>query len=160
MANVLCKIRRWTRKLLLRIYEPIKVHEHSDHQRYCIFWWLNLVVCFCWGNHCWFIFVLWRGYCSVSFQRFVWRHLVITPIHDTKKLLNVLYWLRTLRHDQLRKKLYTLRAKSKKIAHVTNFNKLFQLLNLTFHSVRPFLWNPNANASNCENLLQQSLAVC
>ena len=39
-------------------------------------------VSWCCGNHCWFAFVLWCGYCSVSFQSFVLRHLVITPETD------------------------------------------------------------------------------
>ena len=121
MANVLCKIRCGTWKLLLRIYEPFKVHEHSDHlwSEILYFWWLNLVVCFCWGNHCWFIFVSWSGYCSVSFQSSVWRYLVITPIRDTKKLLNVLYSIQTdsdtsscernyIHYVQRAKKLHTL----------------------------------------------------
>ena len=30
------------------------------------------------GNHCWFAFVLWCGYRSLSFQSFVLRHLLIT----------------------------------------------------------------------------------
>ena len=41
----------------------------------------------CYGDHCWFAFVLWRGYCSVSFQPFVLRHLVMAPVRSTKKLL-------------------------------------------------------------------------
>ena len=42
----------------------------------------NLGVSWCCGNHHWFAFVLWCGYCSVSFQSFVLRHLVITPETD------------------------------------------------------------------------------
>ena len=42
----------------------------------------NLGVSWCCGNHYWFAFVLWCGYCSVSFQSFVLRHLVITPETD------------------------------------------------------------------------------
>ena len=30
--------------------------------------------------------MLWSVYCYVSFQSFVWRHLVITPANNTKKL--------------------------------------------------------------------------
>ena len=118
MANVLCKIRCGTWKLLLRIYEPFKVHEHSDHLRCEIlyFWWLNLVVCFCWGNYCWLIFVSWSGYCSVSFQSSVWRYLVITPHPRHQETTQCsLFTPDWLRHEQLRKKLYTLRAKSKKL---------------------------------------------
>ena len=36
-------------------------------------------VSWCCGSHCWLVFVLWCGYCSVSFESFVLRHLVITP---------------------------------------------------------------------------------
>ena len=36
-------------------------------------------VSWCCGSHCWLAFVLWCGYCSVSFESFVLRHLVITP---------------------------------------------------------------------------------
>ena len=39
----------------------------------------------CCGNHCLFAFVLWCGRCSLPFQNFVWRHLVIAPICKTKK---------------------------------------------------------------------------
>ena len=39
---------------------------------------------------CWFAFVLRSGYCSVSFQSFVLRHLVIAPICNTKKLFFIL----------------------------------------------------------------------
>ena len=31
-------------------------------------------VSWCCGNYCWLAFVLWCGYCSVSFQSFVLRH--------------------------------------------------------------------------------------
>ena len=41
---------------------------------------------FC-GDYCWFAFVLWCGYFSVSFQSVVLRHLVIAPVLNTKKLL-------------------------------------------------------------------------
>ena len=118
MANVLCKIRCGTWKLLLGIYEPFKVHEHmiTFDLRYYIFWWLNLVVCFCWGNYCWFIFVSWSGYCSVSFKSSVWRYLVITPHPRHQETTQCsLFTPDWLRHEQLRKKLYTLRAKSKKL---------------------------------------------
>ena len=39
---------------------------------------------------CWFAFVLRCGYCSVSFQSFVLRHLVIAPVCNTKKLFFIL----------------------------------------------------------------------
>ena len=104
--------------------------------RYCIFWWLNLVVCFCWGNHCWFIFVSWRGYCSVSFQSFVWRYLVITPIRDTKKLLNVLCLLQTDSDTSSCERNY--------IHYVQRAKKLHTLLTLISSSS---YWNPYANAS-------------
>ena len=38
---------------------------------------------FC-GDYCWFAFVLWCGYFSVSFQSVVLRHLVIAPVLNTK----------------------------------------------------------------------------
>ena len=39
------------------------------------FGWLNFLgVSWCCGNYCQFAFVLWCGYCSVSFQSFVLRH--------------------------------------------------------------------------------------
>ena len=41
----------------------------------------------CGGNHCWFCFVLCCGYCSLSFQSFVLRHLVMAPVSISKKLL-------------------------------------------------------------------------
>ena len=44
---------------------------------------------------CWFAFVLWCGYCSVSFQSFLLRHLVITPIYNTKKLPFKILWIGT-----------------------------------------------------------------
>ena len=34
----------------------------------------NRGVSWCCGNYCWLAFVLWCGYCSVSFQSFVLRH--------------------------------------------------------------------------------------
>ena len=44
---------------------------------------------------CWFAFVLWCGYFSVSFQSFLLRHLVITPICNTKKLPFKILWIGT-----------------------------------------------------------------
>ena len=34
-------------------------------------------VSWCCGNHCWLAIVLWCGYCLLSFESFVLRHLVI-----------------------------------------------------------------------------------
>ena len=45
----------------------------------------TLRVSWCCGNHCLFAFVLWCGCCSLTFQNFVWRHLVTAPICKTKK---------------------------------------------------------------------------
>ena len=52
-----------------------------------------------WRNHCWFAFPLWCGYCSMSIQPFVLRHLVIASILITKKLqfsrnkfMNIWHW--------------------------------------------------------------------
>ena len=39
------------------------------------------------GRICWFAFVLWCGYSSISFQSFVLRHLVIAPVRNTQKPL-------------------------------------------------------------------------
>ena len=142
MANVLCKIRCGTWKLLLRIYEPFKVHEHSDHLWSEILYFLMikfgclfllgklLLVHFCVVE--WVLFSFFSIFCMTLFGDYT------HPRHQetTQCSLFTPDWLR---HEQLRKKLYTLRAKTKKIAHVTNFNKLFQLLKLTFHSIRPFL---------------------
>ena len=118
MANVLCKIRCGTWKLLLRIYEPFKVHEHSDHlwSEILYFLMIKFGCLFLLGNYCWFIFVSWSGYCSVSFQSSVWRYLVITPHPRHQETTQCsLFTPDWLRHEQLRKKLYTLRAKSKKL---------------------------------------------
>ena len=45
-----------------------------------------LGVSLCCGNHCWFAFVLWYFYCSMSFQPVALRGLVIAPCrqhHET-----------------------------------------------------------------------------
>ena len=47
-------------------------------------------VSWCRSNHCWFTFVLWRGYCSFSFQCFVLHHLVTTLVINTKKLPKIM----------------------------------------------------------------------
>ena len=47
-------------------------------------------VSWCRSNHCWFTFVLWRGYCSFSFQSFVLRHLVTALVINTKKLPKIM----------------------------------------------------------------------
>ena len=46
---------------------------------------LHSPVSWCCGNHCWFAFVLWFGYCLASFQSFASHHLVIAPVCNTKK---------------------------------------------------------------------------
>lgn len=54
------------------------------------FWWYILIlilsVPWCFGNYCWLALVLWFEYWSLSFQFFVLHRLVITPVHNTKKL--------------------------------------------------------------------------
>ena len=52
-------------------------------------------ISWCYGSYCWLAIVLWCGYCSMSFESFILRHLVIatsaTPrncqIVDYKKLV-------------------------------------------------------------------------
>ena len=51
-----------------------------EHQQGCRFFGCSLSMC-C-GNHCWFTFVLWCGYFSVSFQPVVLRQLVIYLQHQ------------------------------------------------------------------------------
>ena len=63
---------------------------------------------FC-GNHCLFGFVLWCGCCSLPFQNFVWRHLVIAPIFKTKKSPNLFtvyesfFYFKARRKDQVQR---------------------------------------------------------
>ena len=61
-----------------------------------------LGVSLCRGNHCSFAFVLWCFYYSVSFQSFVFSHLVIASVRDTKNLplcLSSLTQKRRLQHN-------------------------------------------------------------
>ena len=60
----------------------------------------------CCGNHFWFAFILWCGYCFcdiVSFQSFVLRHLVIAPVCKTKKLPKEMVYLTEFAKTWLKK---------------------------------------------------------
>ena len=45
-------------------------------------------VSWCCGNYCLLAFVLWSGYCSVSFQSFVLRHWCPQHQETTKKMIS------------------------------------------------------------------------
>ena len=113
MANVLCKIRCGTWKLLLRIFEPIKVHEHSDHL------WSEILYFLMIKFGCLFLLgkPLLVHFCVVEWVLFSF--FSFTLIRDTKKLLNVLYSIQTdsdtsscernyIHYVQRAKKLHTL----------------------------------------------------
>ena len=72
--------------LTTQISQPLLLFSFELFWTMSLSWTHFLHVSWCFGNHFWFAFVLLCGYCPVSFQSLVLHHLVITPIHDTKKL--------------------------------------------------------------------------
>ena len=142
MANVLCKIRCGTWKLLLRIYEPFKVHEHSDHlwSEILYFLMIKFGCLFLLGKLLlvhfyvveWVLFSFFSIFCMTLFGDY-------TPSATPRNYSMFFIHSRLTPTRAAAKEIIYITCKEQKIAHVTNFNKLFQLLKLTFHSIRPFL---------------------
>ena len=93
MSSVMCAS---TVKPVLSIHSKGLANWVAVIQQQCVgklwyvFWWYILILIFgvpwCCGNYCWLALVLWFEYWSLSFQFFVLHRLVITPVHNTKKL--------------------------------------------------------------------------